>query len=299
MSRRRAIAPVLASIILAASYLAVPAPADHLRTTGSVSAQVKELRGTDYWSVDIPWTAACTGAKPGTAWYGGALHMIDVDTGERHYVGGVVNTSGAASVSETREWAVSAIDRPQTLVPELTVGCYENFPLHGGPDIVATGAAILIPARLSGRRGGGGGGTGGGDGGGRNDPTRALGADGCRAAVIGTNGPDRLDGGQAGDVMVGFAAGDRLRGRAGHDCLIGGSGRDRLEGEEGDDRLTGGPGGDRLTDDKGTNAFDAGPGGDLVDARNGARETVRCGPGHDLVRADRRDRLRGCERRLR
>jgi Ca2+-binding RTX toxin-like protein len=126
-----------------------------------------------------------------------------------------------------------------------------------------------------------------------------LSANGCRLAVLGTNRADRLEGSDSGDVMIGFAAADRLRGLLGHDCLVGGSGGDRLDGGEGDDRLTGGTGRDRLVDDRGVNAFDAGPGGDFVDARNGRREPVRCGPGFDLARVDRRDRLRGCERRLR
>ena len=267
-------------------------------TTGTVSAKVKELRGPDLWGVEIVWSASCTGATPGTAWYDGNLHMIDADSGERIHVGGVVNTSGAASVSETREWFVSAGPRARRLIPELTVGCFENFPLHGGPDALVTGGLVIIPASFS-RGGGGGGGGGNRDGGGRADPTDRLGPNGCIVAVIGTNGADELTGGDGGDVMVGFAGRDRLRGLAGHDCLIGGSGRDRLNGGDGSDRLTGGSGPDRLVDRKGVNAFDAGPGNDFIDARNGQREVVRCGPGHDLARVDRRDRIRGCERLLR
>jgi Ca2+-binding RTX toxin-like protein len=88
---------------------------------------------------------------------------------------------------------------------------------------------------------------------------------------------------------------ERAPSRDGHDCLVGGSGRDRLLGEDGYDRLTGGSGRDRLDGGPGRNAYDAGSGDDQVKARNGRRETVRCGPGDDSASVDRNDRVRGCE----
>jgi uncharacterized delta-60 repeat protein len=90
-----------------------------------------------------------------------------------------------------------------------------------------------------------------------------------RDVLKGTSGSDRLDGRSGNDV---------LRGLGGDDCLIGGSGADRL---------VGGPG---------RNSYSAGAGDDVVDARNGTRDVVNCGAGRDSVRADRSDRLRGCER---
>jgi Ca2+-binding RTX toxin-like protein len=295
--RGRRIAALLSGIAVLALLLPATGQADHVRTQGAVSAQVVKLKSRDYWVVEIVWSASCEGVPEGSAWYDGHLYMIDADTGERIYVGGVVNTSGHRNVSETREWWVSSLPRPRRLIPELTIGCFQNFPLHGGPDVTVTGNEIVIPPSFSAWGGSGGG--GGGDGGGGAYPTDALGPNGCLIAVLGTNGADKLDGTGAGDVIVGFAASDRLRGRLGHDCLIGGTGRDRLEGEAGNDRLTGGSGGDVLIDELGLNAFEAGPGADYVNSRNGNRETVRCGPGFDRVRADRRDRLRGCERRSR
>jgi RTX calcium-binding nonapeptide repeat (4 copies) len=275
-----------------------PSPADHVTTSASVSAQVTERRSAGLWTVEIRWSATCRGAAPGTAWYDGDLYMIDVETGERMYVGAVVDTSGRASVSGRREWFASSRERPWVLKPELTIGCYENFPLHGGPDVTVTGNPVTIPPRFSGGSGGGGSGNGAGGGGGNQDPTEPLRPNGCLAAVLGTNRADRLEGGDDGDVMIGFAAGDRIRGLHGHDCLVGGTGGDRMDGGEGSDRLTGGGGGDRLVDRDGVNAFDAGPGNDFVDARNGARESVRCGSGVDRARVDSDDRLRGCEQVL-
>ncbi len=60
-------------------------------------------------------------------------------------------------------------------------------------------------------------------------------------------------------------------------CTIAGtSGSDLIEGAGGDVIL-------------------AGAGNDSIHARNGHRDTIVCGPGHDTVWADRTDVLRGCE----
>jgi BNR repeat-like domain/RTX calcium-binding nonapeptide repeat (4 copies) len=80
------------------------------------------------------------------------------------------------------------------------------------------------------------------------------------ARVAGTNGPDRLAGTSRADTIAGLAGGDRLSGGAGPDFLHGGPGRDSL---------------------------DAGRGADRVAASyDGGRDTVRCGPGADIVNAD-------------
>ena len=72
--------------------------------------------------------------------------------------------------------------------------------------------------------------------------------------------------------------------------LSGGRGDDQIDGGGGNDRLDGGPGIDR---------FNAGPGNDFVSARDHHRESVNCGRGRDRVRADRNDKLVGCEKRVR
>jgi Ca2+-binding RTX toxin-like protein len=283
-------------VVLAALAWPAAASAHHIQTSATVDARVVERRGPDYWTIDISWGAGCTGAAPGTAWFDGDLFLVDLDTGERIYVGGVVSTSGERVVSGTSEWAVNAIERSQRLMPELMIHCYENFPLHGGPEIVVTGATAVVPARLAGGGDGSGGGSGGSGGGGGGDPSAPLSAGGCLAAILGTEAADQLTGGDAGEVVLGFGGGDRIAGGGGHDCLIGGGGRDVLRGEAGSDRLSGGAGNDTLVGGPGRNAYDAGAGRDVVDARNGTREVVRCGAGRDRARVDRRDRVRGCER---
>jgi hypothetical protein len=265
------------------------------RVSATVSALVKERRSTDNWTVELSWTASCQGVSAGkTPVYNGELYMVDLDTGERHHAGGVVDTSGQRSVSGKRDWYVTARRREQHLRPEFTIDCYEQFPQLGGPTITVTGNPVTIPPAFGGRRGGSGGG-GGGDYG-TGDPTAPLGAGGCINALLGTNGADTLTGGSDGDVIIGFSGNDRIRGDSDHDCLIGGKGNDRLDGEPGSDRLTGGRGKDVLVGGPGVNAYDAGPGNDYVNARNGTRELVRCGRGRDRARVDRRDRARSCER---
>jgi Ca2+-binding RTX toxin-like protein len=82
--------------------------------------------------------------------------------------------------------------------------------------------------------------------------------------------------------------GDRLNGGAGNDNLSGGSGNDVLAGGAGNDTIAGG---------QGKNSIDAGAGNDIINSLDGKAETVRCGPGVDRVRADKADRLLGCERK--
>jgi Ca2+-binding RTX toxin-like protein len=290
--RRGRLGALLAGLVLAALVWPVVGLADHILTSATVSARLKAKRSVDFWTIEIRWTAGCQGAAAGKAWYEGDLFLVDAVTGERIYAGGVVDTSGSGLVSGTREWYVASTDRERTLFPELTIHCYENFPLHGGREVVVTGASAIVPPRF-----GGGGGPGGAEGDyGAGDPTGPLGAGGCTAALVGTSGRDTLAGGGAGDVIFGLAGADTVDGRGGHDCLIGGSGNDVLRGHAGSDRLTGGRGDDTLVGGPGVNAYQAGPGRDFVDARNGKRERVSCGSGVDRARVDRSDRVAGCER---
>jgi hypothetical protein len=90
------------------------------------------------------------------------------------------------------------------------------------------------------------------------------------AQISGTSRADVLTGTPGADVLDGKAGNDVLRGLAGGDLLLGGPGSDRLAG---------GPGADRIA------AFD-----------DAARDTVQCGPGRDIVNADRLDTVAGdCE----
>lgn len=82
-----------------------------------------------------------------------------------------------------------------------------------------------------------------------------------------------------------------LIGTAEAEAITGTSGRDVICGLAGGDRLTGGAGSDTLN---------GGAGNDTLNARDGGRDVVVGGPGHDSARIDRGlDRVRGVERILR
>jgi Ca2+-binding RTX toxin-like protein len=281
----------LGCVCFAALFAPAPAAADHLTPSGKIFGEVAAYDGGGSWTVDVQWAGECLGAPGGPETkYGGHIWMTDTATGERIYVGGFVTQAG---IKQPR---FTSGAKPRTLAIELIITCYIAFPNHGADySVTVPGNVVTIPARFAGFGGGGGSGGGVGGGGDGVDPGVPLGPGGCGPAILGTNGPDELTGGDEGEIVVGFAGKDVLDGRLGHDCLIGVGSADRLLGGDGNDRLTGGRGRDHLAGGRGVNAYDAGPGNDRIAARNGKRELVICGSGRDRASADRRDRTRGCE----
>jgi Ca2+-binding RTX toxin-like protein len=148
---------------------------------------------------------------------------------------------------------------------------------------------------------------------GHEDMDELLGEDG-NDFLSGGDSSDHLTGGEGNDVLGGDAGADRLQGNAGTDTLAGGGGRDLargggsgdlihggrrgdvLRGGGGRDVIEGGRGPDRIRAGSGTNRLSGGRGDDDLQARNGRADVIRCGPGADTVRADRRDQVgRSCE----
>jgi Ca2+-binding RTX toxin-like protein len=149
--------------------------------------------------------------------------------------------------------------------------------------------------------------------------THALDSGACRKDKLGTPANDRIAGTVLGDNLFGLQGNDILRGLQRDDCLFGGvgsdrmaggrgddrllgddstrgvGGNDRLSGDAGDDLLVGGPGKDRLSAGRGHNRLLGGLGNDRLNAVNGTVDRINCGPGVDVLRADRKDRVRGCE----
>jgi RTX calcium-binding nonapeptide repeat (4 copies) len=82
-------------------------------------------------------------------------------------------------------------------------------------------------------------------------------------------------------IVRGTPGPDLLRGTAFADELYGRGGADRLEGRDGDDLLDGGPGRDRLFGGAGADWF--------ASSGDERSDTVRCGPGLDVVNADLTD----------
>ncbi len=86
--------------------------------------------------------------------------------------------------------------------------------------------------------------------------------------LVGTAGPDLLRGSKQADKIFGLGADDRLYGFAGNDLIVGGPGKDKMYGGTGDDRL---------------------------EARDGQRDVVDCGPGKDTAIVDTIDQVTSCE----
>ena len=132
-------------------------------------------------------------------------------------------------------------------------------------------------------------------------PKGSRGGDRTPACGLGQHGTDSRDSpatlppSDAGDSIRGYGGKDRLRGGEGDDCLYGGEGGDRLNGGKGKDKLKGGKGRDRLVGGPGVDKLGGGPAADVLRSKDGDRDVVKCGPGKDVVIADRRDKLgRGC-----
>ena len=85
-------------------------------------------------------------------------------------------------------------------------------------------------------------------------------------------------------------------GGAGNDTITGGAGNDTLDGGDGNDKLSGGPGNDVLKGGKGRDSYDGGAGNDVINSADGVAELVNCGKGKDTVKADKKDKLKGCEK---
>ena len=114
----------------------------------------------------------------------------------------------------------------------------------------------------------------------QSDPTDAV------AALPPRRHGRHLVGTPRNDYEAGSGYDDVIEGLAGNDTLLGGAGYDRISGGRGNDVIFGGSGADRLL---------GGPGSDTINAADGERDVVDCGPGRDRVIADPFDVVSGCE----
>ena len=93
--------------------------------------------------------------------------------------------------------------------------------------------------------------------------------------VYGTNGPDRIEGGNQGQVIFGLGGDDVLIGGNAKDCLVGGPGNDQLWGNNGKDSIDGGDGDDILIGGNGKDELVGGDGDDICYGGNGP-DDVEC-----------------------
>ncbi len=113
-----------------------------------------------------------------------------------------------------------------------------------------------------------------------------------------------VEGGHPVLSVIGHRGNDRIsaRGGAGFDgplswqtAISAGGGRDRIKGAPKRDLIGGGPGADRINPGKGRDRIRSQGGVDRLRLRDREHDFARCGRGEDKVRADRRDKLAGCE----
>jgi hypothetical protein len=140
------------------------------------------------------------------------------------------------------------------------------------------------------------------------------------AVIVGTPGPDSLDGtpaadvvyakggddtvraGDGSDVVYGQGGSDELHAGDGHDVLYGGAGNDAVHGGQDGDIEYGGDGNDSLWGGQGADQLFGGAGDDVLHAlaNDNQFDMVNCGPGDDLAWLNVRERglyrVRGCER---
>jgi Ca2+-binding RTX toxin-like protein len=105
-----------------------------------------------------------------------------------------------------------------------------------------------------------------------------------------------LRGTRKGDKLRGTDKPERMFGLGGNDRIDGGGGNDFIDGGSGNDTIFGGPGDDDLIGGGGTDKLSAGRGNDWINAFDGKAERIDCGVGKDTVVADKKDRVRHCEK---
>lgn len=262
----------------------------HLRSPLSALASAVVASGAHGATADISATY-CTGDADVCRYYPDARVTIGyrADPGELNFVDviydGTVKFRDAGAVIAAKKGCSRISDHDATCPRSVGGGTGVAVLTKDGDDRVNLGvdaSAYLGPGNDTGA--------------GSPGLDEISGEDG-RDVISGAGGDDSVEGGGSNDALDGGAGNDILKGDAGLDALVGATGRDRLNGGAGNDRLIGGPGRDRLLGGAGRDMIDAGPANDVVFARDGRRDRVRCGGGHDRAIADRFDVVRGCEQR--
>ena len=113
----------------------------------------------------------------------------------------------------------------------------------------------------------------------------------------GTDAPEQVIAGEVGGKgsMKAMGGDDKLQGSDDDETIDGGAGNDDIRAGYGNDTIVGGPGADKLVGDRDgrCNEYhcDLSPGSaaDTIDAVDGERDTIACGPGNDTVNADAAD----------
>jgi Ca2+-binding RTX toxin-like protein len=113
--------------------------------------------------------------------------------------------------------------------------------------------------------------------------------------IVGTEGPDRINGTAAAELILTLGANDIADGRGNRDCILLGPGNDRgtgsgqadrVDGEGGRDRVAGGTGNDTVLGGSGNDIGKGNAGNDKLSGEDG-QDRVSGGPGKDRSRGNR------------
>jgi len=119
--------------------------------------------------------------------------------------------------------------------------------------------------------------------------------------LSGTDGPDKLDGGDGDDEIRGLGEKDSLSGGDGKDVIYGGPGDDSfIPNGKGADVIYGGDGDDEIQKGEGGDVIHGGDGSDLLDGSldHRQRDELYCGKGKDKYIADKNDYVdSSCEKK--
>ena len=111
---------------------------------------------------------------------------------------------------------------------------------------------------------------------------KCLAAGTCRP-VIGSEGDDRIQGGNGSNLIIGLAGNDIIHGGTGDNIIIGGPGDDQLYGGGGNNIIiAGGQGTNQIYGGKGNNILIAGSGNTLMVAGHG-NDKLYGGAGNDVL----------------
>lgn len=107
----------------------------------------------------------------------------------------------------------------------------------------------------------------------------------------GTDAPNKVTmRSESADVLIGLGGDDVIDAANGNDVIDGGDGNDTIYGGGNDDQIKGGPGLDSLSGEgSGSGFYISVAGNDTIDARDGVREQLNCGPGADTAIVDELD----------
>src|SRR4029078_7477820 len=108
---------------------------------------------------------------------------------------------------------------------------------------------------------------------------------------VGNDAPNKVQmRSESADVLVGLGGADMIDAANGSDVVDGGDGNDTIDGGGNDDQIKGGLGLDALSGEGSGSGFSISvAGNDTIDARDGIREQLNCGPGADTAIVDELD----------